>query len=50
MEEAGKQLIPLCLELGGNDAMIVLSDAPLSGLQLALYGPEPPTVANPARR
>ncbi len=29
MEEAGKQLIPLCLELGGNDAMIVLSDAPL---------------------
>ncbi len=29
MEEAGKRLIPVSLELGGNDAMIVLSDAPL---------------------
>ncbi|MCX7786310.1 MAG: aldehyde dehydrogenase family protein [Spirochaetes bacterium] len=29
MQEAGKRLIPVSLELGGNDAMIVLSDAPL---------------------
>jgi len=29
MQEAGKRLIPVSLELGGKDAMIVLSDAPL---------------------
>ncbi|MFQ3619756.1 MAG: aldehyde dehydrogenase family protein [Spirochaetales bacterium] len=29
MQEAGKQLIPVSLELGGNDAMLVLTDAPL---------------------
>lgn len=29
MQEAGKRLIPVSLELGGNDAMLVLSDAPL---------------------
>jgi len=29
MQEAGKRLIPVSLELGGKDAMIVLSDTPL---------------------
>ena len=27
MEKAAKYLTPLCLELGGNDAMIVCEDA-----------------------
>ena len=43
---AGRQLIPATLELGGNNAMIVLDDAPLSagggrGADLRLHGERP---------